>query len=110
MSRGSTHKMYYTHYTTQVTSSLYFWVSLDKLNIMWHTVNRARGRGQGHQVGRAGGASQPARETERKTHTKRTTHNTNTTHNDTHTLHTTSVAPTYLGRAPYPPTYLPHAV
>ena len=98
--------MYYTHHTTQVISSLYFWVSLDKLNIMWHTINRPRGRGQGHQAGRAGGASQPARETERKTHTKRTTHNTNTTHNDTHTLHTTSVAPTYLGRAPYPPTYL----
>ena len=67
--------------------------------------------GQGARApGRQGRRRQPARETERKTHTKRTTHNTNTTHNDTHTLHTTTVAPTYPGRAPYPPTYLPHTV
>ena len=68
----------------------------------WH-------KGQGHQAGKAGGASQQERQRERHNN-NRTTHNTNTTHNDTHTLHTTTVAPTYLGRAPYPPTYLPHTV
>ena len=73
------------------------------------TEQGAEGKGT-RQAGRAGGASQPARETERKTQQQHTTHNINTTHNDTHTLHTTSVAPTYLGRAPYPPTYLPHTV
>ena len=63
--------------------------------------------------GRAG-ASQP-RETEREKEEEEEEREekNNTTHNDTHTLHyssSTSV-PTYLGRAPYPPTtYLPVVV
>ena len=57
------------------------------------------------------GARQP-RERQREEERKKEKNN-NTTHNDTHTLHyssSTSV-PTYLGRAPYPPTtYLPVVV
>ena len=63
------------------------------------------GKGEGRHLGRQGRRRQPASsKRQRERHTKRTTHNTNTTHNDTHTLHYTSSVPTYLGRAPYPPT------
>ena len=89
MSRGSTHKMYYTHYATQITSSLYFWISLDKPSIMWHTINRARGRGQGHQAGRVGGASQPASKRDREKDTITTEqHTTLTQHTMIHTHYT----------------------